>query len=170
MWLCRYVQHWDLTDAVIVVQQADGEEEPSCGLCPTDAESAKESIPDRTLSAAANGAGCAISSILTDGDGADSHLSSHMTSAVTAAPYGSLLTANTESSRFTANVATSSLLHPLAPAGPVGVGAGLAGSAHPEITAALADAVAAAADACGCGASGSQQSVGCRGCAAVISG
>ena len=95
---CRYVQHWDLTDAVIVVKQEDDEEGASGGFCNVEADPAQVGAPDYSLPA-----GNVISSVLTDGDGADSHLSSHMTSQ---------FTANAESSRLTAN-ALSSLLHPL---------------------------------------------------------
>lgn len=107
--LCRYVQHWDLTDAVIVVKQEGGEEETSCGLSPDSLmhgdSPSQEIVLDHTLPTAN-----AII-VLTDGDGTDSYLSSHLTSQFTANG-GSQFTANAESSRFTTN-ALSSLLHPL---------------------------------------------------------
>jgi hypothetical protein len=117
LWLlcfCRYVQHWDLTDAVIVVKQEDGEEEPSCGLCTSEISGIdnasftdKHDVADHQLPAGA------ISSVLTDGGGTDSHLSSHMTNSQSVyTAQGGSEAAIAESSQLTSN-AISSRLHPL---------------------------------------------------------
>lgn len=83
------------------------EDSPSHG--PMATESAQEgSFAEQYHSA---GDGHAISSVLTDGDGADSHLSSHMTSQFTAANSGSQFTTNAVSSNINTH-AVSSPLHP----------------------------------------------------------
>lgn len=94
---CRYVQHWDMGEAIIVGEAVEPEE-PSCGLYPDSGSSSHSSPPEeqqhRSLQTT-SAAGYAISSVLTDGDGADSHLSSNMS--------------QIESSRFTSNPLNSQL-------------------------------------------------------------